>query len=58
MNKEHCEPVVKKRGRKSKKELEEIALQKACKDNINVFIEELNDETKININTINDPALE
>ena len=54
MNKEHCEPVVKKRGRKSKKELEEIALQKACKDNINVFIEELNDETKININTIND----
>ena len=54
MNKEHCEPVVKKRGRKSKKELEEIALQKACKDNINVFIEELNDETKINKNTIND----
>ena len=28
MNKEHCAPVVKKRGRKSKKELEEIAHQK------------------------------
>ena len=29
MNKEPCTTVVKKRGRKSKKELEEIALQKA-----------------------------
>ena len=49
MNKEHCTPVVKKRGRKSKKELEEIALQKASTDNINVFIEELNNETEINM---------
>ena len=54
MNKEHCTPVVKKRGRKSKKELEEIALQKASTDNINVFIEELNNETEINVNTISD----
>ena len=54
MNKEHSTPVVKKRGRKSKKELEEIALQKACTDNINVFIEELNNETEINVNTISD----
>ena len=45
MNKEPCTTVVKKRGRKSKKELEEIALQKASvisTENINVLIEELN----------------
>jgi hypothetical protein len=60
MNKNNDEPftpAVKKRGRKSKKELEELALQKAyistpsistftSNDNINVLIEESNNETE------------
>ena len=57
MNKEPCTTVVKKRGRKSKKELEEIALQKASvisTENINVLIEELNTESESNVNTISD----
>lgn len=53
-NEEPCTPVLKKRGRKSKKELEEIALQKASTDNINVLIEESNTESEINVNTITD----
>ena len=51
---EPCTTTVKKRGRKSKKELEELALQKASSENINVFIEESNTESETNINTIND----
>ena len=57
MNKEPCTTVVKKRGRKSKKELEEIALQKASvlsTENINVLIEELNTEFESTVNTISD----
>ena len=57
MNKEPCTTVVKKRGRKSKKELEEIALQKASvisTENINVLIEELNTESETNEITISD----
>ena len=57
MNKEPCTTVVKKRGRKSKKELEEIALQKASvlsTENINVLIEELNTESETNVNAISD----
>jgi len=65
-NDEPCTHVVKKRGRKSKKELEELALQKASiqftsndnicnstsNDNINVLIEESNNETETNDNAI------
>jgi len=57
MNKKNDEPftpVVKKRGRKSKKELEEIALQKASSENINVLIEESNTQPETPINTISD----
>jgi hypothetical protein len=57
MNKEPCTTVAKKRGRKSKKELEEIALQKASvlsTENINVLIEELNTDSVANVNTISD----
>jgi len=58
MNKDSCTTtVVKKRGRKSKKELEEIALQKSAvlsTENINVLIEELNTESEANVNTISD----
>jgi hypothetical protein len=58
MNKEPCTTtLVKKRGRKSKKELEEIALQKAAvlsTENINVLIEELNTESEANVNAISD----
>jgi len=57
MNKEPCTTVVKKRGRKSKKELEEIALQKASvlsTENINVLIEELNTDSQANVNAISD----
>lgn len=59
---ENCKTIVKKRGRKSKKELEEIALQKAelcqVKDNINIVIEEKEtisetEITEIEINSIN-----
>ena len=54
MNKEPCTPVVKKRGRKSKKELEEIALQKASSENINVLIEESITQPESNVNTISE----
>jgi hypothetical protein len=59
MNKKNDEPctptpVVKKRGRKSKKELEELALQKASTDNINVLIEESNNDSESNVNAITD----
>ena len=54
MNKESYTPVVKKRGRKSKKELEEIALQKASSENINVLIEESITQPESNINTISE----
>lgn len=54
---ENGKTIVKKRGRKSKKELEEIALQKAelcqVKDNINIVIEEKETETETEINSIN-----
>ncbi len=53
-NEEPCTPVVKKRGRKSKKELEELALQKASTDNINVLIEESNNDFESNVNVITD----
>lgn len=47
--------TVKKRGRKSKKELEEIALKNSqIKDNINIVIEDSNDKTEIIENIIND----
>jgi hypothetical protein len=65
-NNEPCTPCVKKRGRKSKKELEELALQKASisisspsisshnsNDNINVLIEESNNETETENETNN-----
>jgi hypothetical protein len=56
MNKKNNEPStpgLKKRGRKSKKELEELALQKASisADNINVLIEESNNEIEPNNET-------
>lgn len=54
-NDESCTPVVKKRGRKSKKELEELALQKASllsNENINILIEESNNVSQTNITTI------
>ena len=51
---EPCTTVVKKRGRKSKKELEELALQKASSENINVLIEESIPQPEVNINTISD----
>jgi hypothetical protein len=57
MNKKSDEPstpVVKKRGRKSKKELEELALQKASSENINVLIEESNAQPDVNVSTIGD----
>jgi len=50
MNAKNNEPSVivpKKRGRKSKKELEEIALQK-MNSNINISIEETNSPTQVN----------
>jgi hypothetical protein len=56
-NDESCTPVVKKRGRKSKKELEEIALQKASllsTENINILIEESNNESETNVTKISD----
>lgn len=56
-NDELCTQIVKKRGRKSKKELEEIALQKASTnstDNINILIEEPNNYSETNIETISD----
>lgn len=50
--------TAKKRGRKSKKELEEIALQKleksSMKDNITVVIEESNTAIEMNSNIINE----
>jgi len=53
-----CTTTTKKRGRKSKKELEEIALKKIdqsfMKDNISVVIEESNIDTEMNANTINE----
>jgi len=51
---EPCTTVVKKRGRKSKKELEELALQKASTDNINILIEESITEPESNVNTISE----
>ena len=57
MNKKNDDPstpVVKKRGRKSKKELEELALQKASSENINVLIEESNTEPQLTVNAISD----
>jgi hypothetical protein len=60
-NEENCKTealtIVKKRGRKSKKELEEMALKDTIhnKDNINVIIEYLNDnKTEITENIINE----
>jgi hypothetical protein len=54
-NDELCTPVAKKRGRKSKKELEELALHKASSsDNINILIEDTNNYSGTNIVTIND----
>jgi hypothetical protein len=53
-NDDPCTTVVKKRGRKSKKELEELALQKASSENINVLIEESNSQPVTNVNTISD----
>jgi hypothetical protein len=53
MNKEHCTTLVKKRGRKSKKELAEIALQKSSSENINVLIEDSNPQPESNLNIIN-----
>jgi len=53
-----CTTTAKKRGRKSKKELEEIALKKieesSIKDNITVVIEESNIDTEMNANTMNE----
>ena len=52
-----CTSPAKKRGRKSKKELEEIALKKiddSMKDNITVVIEESNTDTEMNANTVNE----
>jgi hypothetical protein len=51
---EPCTTVVKKRGRKSKKELEEIALQKSSSENINVLIEESNNESETAVTKISD----
>ena len=53
-NDEPCTQIVKKRGRKSKKELEELAIQKASSENINVLIEESNTQPEANINTISE----
>jgi hypothetical protein len=53
-NDEPCTQVVKKRGRKSKKELEELAIQKASAENINVLIEESNTQPEANANTISE----
>ena len=53
-NDDPCTTVVKKRGRKSKKELEELAHQKASSENINVLIEESNSQPVTNVNTISD----
>jgi hypothetical protein len=53
-NNELCTQIIKKRGRKSKKELEELSLKKASADNINILIEESNNNYEPDFVTIND----